>query len=57
MTDSQFSKLLYVKFAGSPGSQKMFYENSVACSNEAIIQYVKESFPKGEVMNVFIVEK
>lgn len=57
MPDNQFSKLLYVKFDGSPAPQKMFYENSVACSNEAVIQYVKESFPKGEVMNVLIVEK
>ena len=52
-----FSKFIYVKFKGSGKLSKMEFTNPIELDNEDIIQFVKENFPKGEVVSVFVVEK
>jgi len=48
-----FTKTLYVLFKGKTSLSKMEYSDSVERTSEEIIKYVKGSYPKDEVLNVF----
>ena len=52
-----FLKTLYVLFKGKSTLSKMEYSDSVERTSEEIINYLKSSYPKGAVLNVFVVEK
>lgn len=52
----EFAKICYIKFSNGKLT-KMEYTDSVERDNEVIIKYIFGAYPKGEITNVFIVEK
>ena len=48
-----FVKTLYVLFKGNSTLSKMEYSDSVERTSEEIINYLKSSYQKGDVLNVF----
>ena len=51
-----FVKTLYVLFKGNNSLSKMEYSDSVERTSEEIIKYVRGSYPKDEVLKIFVVE-
>lgn len=54
MTD--FSKMCYIKFSEGRLS-KVEYIDKYERDNETIIKFIFGAYPKGEIINVFVVEK